>query len=57
MPSATGQRTMPLTAKLSAATRFMQKPPQFFRPFIRWMLVNPISPSAASMRMPIPAPK
>jgi hypothetical protein len=48
---------MPLAAKPTAATRLMQKPPQFFRPFIRWMLVKPMKPSAASMRIPIPAPK
>ena len=44
-------------ANNSAATAFIQRPPQFFSPFMRWMFVNPMKPSAASMRMPTPAPK
>src|SRR5205809_898583 len=57
MISAMGQSTMPLTAKLTAATVFMQKPPQFLRPFLRWRFVKPMKPRAASIRMPTPAPK
>ena len=57
MLSATGQSTIPLNAKVTAATTFMQKPPQFLSPFMRWMLVKPMKPRAASIRMPTPAPK
>src|SRR6184192_3972212 len=32
-------------------------PAPVLSPFMRWMLVSPMSPSAASMRIPIPAPK
>ena len=57
MLRATGQSTIPLAANVTAATRFMQNPLQFFSPFMRWMFTNPMKPSAASMRMPTPAPK
>ena len=54
---ATGHSTMPLKTNIMAAKPLMHVAPQFFSPFILWMLVRPIRPSVASIRMPMPAPK
>jgi hypothetical protein len=43
MSSASGQSTTPPTAKVTIATALKHVAPQLFRPFIWWMLVNPIS--------------
>jgi hypothetical protein len=57
MSAASGQSMTPQSAKLRMATALKHSAVQFFSPFIRWMLVKPMMPSDASVRMPAPAPK
>ena len=46
-----------LKANVPAAIAFAHSPPQFLSPFMRWMFRKPMNPRAASIRMPMPAPK
>ena len=55
--AASRQSTAPLSANVPIATALQHSAMKFFRPFIWWMSVIPLSPSAASIRMPAPAPK
>src|SRR5581483_11360621 len=55
--SALGHETRCVIEKATTATLLMQMPRKFLMPLARWMSFSPSRPIAASIQIPLPAPK